>query len=136
MTHAPLARFEISSAEIDTVVAEFYAAIRSHPGLGPVFASHVTDWPAHEAKIAAFWRNAILFERAYDGNPMQVHKAAGNVRPGMFDIWLGLFDSVLNRHLPAETAVAWSALAHRIGRGLRYGLVDAAKSPSGAPLLF
>ncbi len=136
MEHNPLARFPISPAEIDTVVAEFYAVIRTHPGLGPVFAAHVTDWPAHEAKIAAFWRNAILFERDYDGNPMRVHKAAGNVRPGMFDAWLGLFDSVLNRHLAPETAAAWSTLAHRIGRGLRYGLVDAAKSPSGAPLLF
>ena len=40
-----------------------YAAIHQNPGLGPVFAAHVTDWPAHEAKIAAFWRNAILMER-------------------------------------------------------------------------
>ena len=74
-------------------------------------------------------------ERGYDGNPMAVHKAAGNVRPGMFDIWLGLFDSVLKRELAPETAAAWSALAHRIGRGLRYGLVDTAQTGSGAPIL-
>lgn len=133
-TH-PLARFPITPAEIDAVVAEFYAVVRTHPGLGPVFAAHVSDWPAHEAKIAAFWRNAILLERGYDGNPMQVHKAAGNVRPGMFDIWLGLFDSVLQRELPPEAAAAWSALAHRIGRGLRYGLVDTAHTGSGVPIL-
>jgi len=133
-TH-PLARFPITPAEIDAVVAEFYAVVRTHPGLGPVFAAHVSDWPAHEAKIAAFWRNAILMERGYDGNPMAVHKAAGNVRPGMFDIWLGLFDSVLKGELPPETAAAWSALAHRIGRGLRYGLVDTAQTASGAPIL-
>ena len=54
---------------------------------------------------------------------MAVHKAAGNVRPGMFDTWLALFDSMLARNLAPETAAAWSALAHRIGRGLRYGLV-------------
>ena len=135
MTQSPLARFDITPAQIEAVVAEFYANVRLHPGLGPVFAAHVSDWPAHEAKIAAFWRNAILFERGYDGNPMAVHKAAGNVRPGMFDAWLGLFDSVLRRELDPEQARAWSALAHRIGRGLRYGLVDAARSPEGAPLL-
>ena len=133
-TH-PLARFQITPAEIDAVVAEFYAVVRTHPGLGPVFAAHVTDWPAHEAKIAAFWRNAILMERGYDGNPMAVHKAAGNVRPGMFDAWLGLFDSVLKRHLRAEQAASWSALAHRIGRGLRYGLVETGKSADGVPML-
>ena len=134
MEHNPFARFAITRSEIDVVVAEFYAAIRTHPGLGPVFAAHVSDWPAHEAKIAAFWRNAILSERGYDGNPMQAHKSAGNVNPGMFDPWLGLFDSVLKRQLAPETALAWSSLAHRIGRGLRYGLVDAAKSPEGVPL--
>ena len=128
-------RFEITPEEIDRVVAEFYSAIRVHPGLGPVFAAHVTDWPAHEAKIAAFWRNAILFEKSYDGNPLAVHKAAGNVRPGMFDPWLGLFDRVLRRNLRPETAAAWSALAHRIGQGLRYGVVEAQRFDDGVPKL-
>lgn len=126
-------RFPVTEAQIAAVVAEFYECVRSHPGLGPVFAAHVRDWPAHEAKIVGFWRNAILHERAYDGNPLQVHRAAGNVRPGMFDAWLGLFDSVLKRELPAETAAAWSALAHRIGAGLRYGLVDRASATPGSP---
>ncbi|EKD60215.1 MAG: hypothetical protein ACD_54C00880G0001, partial [uncultured bacterium] len=38
-TH-PLARFPITPAEIEAVVAEFYAVVRTHPGLGPVFAAH------------------------------------------------------------------------------------------------
>ena len=126
-------RFDITPDQIDRVVATFYAAVRQHPGLGPVFAAHVQDWPAHEDKIARFWRNAILHERSYDGNPMAVHRAAGNVRPPMFEVWLGLFDSVLRRELPAETAGQWSALAHRIGAGLRYGLFD--EDRSGPPSL-
>ncbi|WP_420858258.1 group III truncated hemoglobin [Marivivens marinus] len=126
-------RFDVTADQIDRVVATFYDCVRRHPGLGPVFAAHVTDWPAHEAKIARFWRNAILFERSYDGNPMQVHRAAGNVRPPMFDIWLGLFDSVLRLELPEDTAAAWSALAHRIGRGLRLGLE--ADLPGAVPRL-
>ncbi|MCB2094572.1 MAG: group III truncated hemoglobin [Rhodobacteraceae bacterium] len=128
-------RFAVTSAEIDKVVADFYAAIRTHPGLGPVFAAHVADWPAHEAKIARFWRSAILFERSYDGNPMAVHRQAGNVHPGMFDTWLALFDSILARDLAPETAAAWSALAHRIGRGLRYALVDVQTLAGGVPKL-
>jgi len=128
-------RFDVTPEEIDRVVADFYAAIRVHPGLGPVFAAHVTDWPAHEARIAAFWRNAILFEKGYDGNPLAVHKAAGNVRPGMFDPWLGLFDAVLKRNLRPEIAAAWSALAHRIGQGLRYGVVEAQRFDDGVPKL-
>lgn len=134
MTNALPPRFPITPAQIDLVVAEFYGAIRHHPGLGPVFAAHVTDWPAHEAKIARFWRNAILMERCYDGNPFAVHRQAGNVRPGVFDIWLGLFDSVLKRNLPADLAAAWSELAHRIGRGLRAGVVERAEK-DGVPIL-
>jgi hemoglobin len=128
-------RFPITPDQIDAVVADFYAFVREHPGLGPVFARHVTDWPSHEAKVARFWRNAILFEKSYDGNPLAVHREAGNVRPGMFDPWLGLFDMVLRRNLPPETAAAWSELAHRIGRSLRAGVVENTTGPDGVPRL-
>jgi hemoglobin len=122
-------RFDITEDQIARVVATFYACIREHPGLGPVFAAHVQDWPAHEAKITRFWRNAILHERGYDGNPLAVHRAAGNVRLGMFDVWLGLFDRVLRLELPPETAATWSVLAHRIGRGLMFGMQGAEGAP-------
>ncbi|WP_372604837.1 group III truncated hemoglobin [Actibacterium sp.] len=128
-------KFPITRPEIERVVHAFYAAVRVHPGLGPVFAAHVTDWPAHEAKIANFWANAILGERVYDGSPMAAHVKAGNVRPGMFEPWLGLFDQTLRRELEPEQAVAWSALAHRIGRSLRAGVVDREKLPGGIPKL-
>ena len=117
-----LARFPISDIELRDVVHDFYAAIRAHPVLGPVFGAHVKDWPEHEEKIIAFWRNAILLERSYDGNPMLAHREAGNVNGPMFPVWLGLFDSVLNRELRADQATAWSALAHRIGSSLRMGV--------------
>ena len=115
-------RFPVTPAQIDRVVAVFYAAVRRHEVLGPVFAGHVADWPEHEEKIARFWRNAILSERAYDGNPMQVHRRAGDVLPEHFPLWLALFDETLRRTLPAEAAAPWSALAHRIGAALRMGV--------------
>lgn len=122
-------RFPITDTQIAAVIHEFYAVVRTHPGLGPVFAAHVTDWEAHEEKITRFWRNAILYERNYNGNPLQAHRDASDVRIGMFDVWLGLFDSVLKRNLPPDTAAAWSDLAHRIGRGLRFGLMDPPSAP-------
>lgn len=128
-------RFNITRAEIAQVVAAFYEAVRAHPGLGPVFAVHVGDWPSHEAKIVGFWANAILHERSYDGNPLEVHRDAGNVRPGMFDAWLGLFDSVLRRELRPDQAAAWSALVHRIGRSLRAGVVEKQTGADGVPIL-
>ena len=115
-------RIPVSEAQIDLVVARFYARVRAHPVLGPVFASHITDWPNHEEKIGRFWRNALLLQRVYDGNPMQVHASAGNVHAAHFPVWLAIFDEVLEAELPLHLAQGWSMLAHRIGRGLSYGL--------------
>ena len=128
-------RFDITPDQIDRVVAVFYAAIRRHEVLGPIFAGHVTDWPEHEEKIARFWRNAILFERSYDGNPMRAHMQAGDVRAQHFAPWLMLFDETLRRTLPEDTAAGWSALAHRIGAGLRMGVEDLRERRAGAPIL-
>ncbi len=128
-------KFDVTRDEIARVVAAFYEMVRQHPGLGPVFAVHVDDWPKHEAKIVDFWANAILYERSYDGNPLKVHRDAGNVRPGMFDAWLGLFDLTLRTELRPDQAAAWSALAHRIGRSLRAGVVEQMKGPGGVPIL-
>jgi len=128
-------RFDITRPEIERVVAAFYAAVRAHPVLAPVFAVHVDDWPAHEATVADFWANAILHERSYDGSPMTAHVQARNVRPGMFSTWLDLFDSVLHAELRPDQAAAWSALAHRIGRSLRAGVVERETLEGGVPKL-
>lgn len=128
-------RFPITAEQIDRVVAVFYGAVRRHETLGPIFARHVTDWPEHEDKIARFWRNAILRDRCYDGNPMRVHMAAGDVKAAHFAPWLMLFDEALRRTLPEDAAKGWSALAHRIGGGLRMGVQDLRETGDGPPKL-
>ena len=103
MTMPP--RIAVTEAQIDRVVERFYYAVRPEPSLGPIFAVHVTGWPAHE-KIGCFWRNTFLLQRSYDGNPVQVHQAAGNVQPEHFPIWLELSDRVLAKsHLPISSSV-------------------------------
>lgn len=115
-------RLPLSHAQITAVVETFYEKVRGDPTLGPVFAVHVKDWPAHTDKISRFWRNAILHERVYDGNPMQKHRDAGNVEGAHFALWLQIFDQTLTEMLSPDVARAWSDLAHRIGRGLQMGL--------------
>ncbi|MEX0286848.1 MAG: group III truncated hemoglobin [Paracoccaceae bacterium] len=124
--NASLARVPVSEEQIDQVVAAFYARVRVHPVLGPIFNDSIsTDadlWRVHEAKIGRFWRNALLRQPVYDGNPMMVHAGTMAVKAHHFAIWLELFDQVLAEELPEQTARAWSKLAHRIGRGLSLGL--------------
>lgn len=125
-------RFPATPDQINAQVSAFYARVREDALLGPVFANHVADWPAHEAKIAAFWRNAILFERSYDGNPQRVHIERPDVKPEMFAHWLDLFEEVAAQTLPPNTATPWVALARRIGVGMKAG-VQSARQPKDAP---
>lgn len=117
----------------------FYARVREHKILGPVFLQSLPDnakiWEVHEAKIAAFWRNAILLERSYNGNPQHVHRAREAIKPEHFAIWLALFDEVLNEELTPDIAASWPALAHRIGRGLKMGIEQSRQAEGAVPML-
>ena len=41
-------------AGILKLIKPFYADVRQPNVLGPIFNSHITDWPAHMEKIANF----------------------------------------------------------------------------------
>ena len=135
MSTPPPPRFPVTEAEIELVVARFYARVRAHPDLAPIFAAHVHDWAHHEAKIARFWKGSILHHQGYEGSPMMAHRRAGDVEGGHFPLWLATFDAVLHETLAPEAATAWSALAHRIGKGLRMGVEDVGHKPGTVPNL-
>lgn len=124
--------FNITPAEIGRVVEQFYASVRSDKVLGPVFNAAIEDWPAHEAKIAAFWRGAILREPGYGGNPMQVHLANSAIKPAHFSLWLDLFRATVQRELRPEIAAAFFLLANRIGKGMSSG-IENFRRPGGSP---
>ena len=134
-----MARFPIKESEVSDVVRIFYSRVRQHETLGPIFykaiGSDAAAWEAHEAKIEAFWRNALLMDRAYNGNPMVVHAQNPSVHAEHFPIWLGLFQEVLDECLEEDLAAGFSALAHRIGRGLSLGLQTMRQSADEPPSL-
>lgn len=136
----PLQRFPMERAEIDRLVAAFYARVRRHEVLGPIFIRAIgpegdPHWPEHEAKIASFWRNAILMDREYQGRPMQAHLMNGEVRPEHFALWLDLFEATAHDVLPDDKATPISALARKIGKGLKWGLESATQPQGGIPKL-
>lgn len=128
-------RVAVTAEDIERVVVRFYARARVHKVLRPIFVAHITDWPVHEAKIMRFWRNAILGEGGYEGSPMLAHRRAGDVQGGHFPVWLELFDTILHETLPPLPAAQWSALAHRIGQGLRQGVEDMGRPSDAVPKL-
>ena len=132
-------RVNVTPDQIAQVVPKFYAKVREHPVLGPVFFAIIslddTLWRDHESKITDFWCNSLLNEKRYVGNPMLVHTGISALKPHHFAIWLGIFDQTLTQTLSVKDAQDWSLLAHRIGRGLRLGVDAARKRPDGPPNL-
>lgn len=128
-----------TAAEIDLLMAVFYADIRGHRELGPIFAAAIGDapgaWEKHEAKIASFWRNALGLEKSgYRGSPMMAHAANPAIAPRHFPIWLGLFEAAAERCLRPEQAEMMIALARRIGSSLAMGLTSM-RTRQGPPVL-
>lgn len=128
---------DVTTAQIRLVADRFYARVRADPTLAPIFHATIGQdasvWEAHIAKITLFWRNALLREPVYSGNPMLVHSGISAIEPEHFAIWLGIFDSVLTDTLSPETAAQWSRTAHRIARGLSLGITSARARISGVP---
>lgn len=138
-TANPLQRFDMTTDDIDRLMSAFYARVRRHEVLGPIFLNAVgeggEEWEEHEAKIASFWRNALLMDRDYSGNPMMVHMMNPDIEVGHFPIWLELFRSVAFQVLDSAKASNIADLADRIGRGLSFGIANARQSSSEPPVL-
>jgi hemoglobin len=96
----------------------FYADVRQHNEIGPIFARHIDDWPSHIEKIADFWSGATGGPALYNG-PMpwkHVRLGLGEVH---FQAWLGLWHRHCRTHLPAREAEELIERAESIGLRLR-----------------
>ena len=96
----------------------FYADVRQHEVIGPIFNRQIQDWPAHILKIAEFWARATGGPSLYSGQMPLKHLALG-LEAEHFEHWLAFWDWNCRRHLPAREAEEMSALAHGIGERLR-----------------
>lgn len=80
-----------SEDEVARLVHAFYARVRADALLGPVFAAHVHDWPAHLAQLVDFWSAMLRGTRRFHGTPVQRHNALPGLDAAMFERWLALF---------------------------------------------
>jgi hemoglobin len=96
----------------------FYADVRQHAEIGPIFAAQVEDWPAHLEKIADFWSGALGGPARYAGAMPYQHLKL-NLREEHFAAWLGLWRRHCEARLAPREAAELIARAEAIGQRLR-----------------
>jgi hemoglobin len=100
------------------LLRHFYADVRQHHEIGPIFQAHVTHWPAHLEKIADFWSGATGGPPSYAGPMPQRHFPLG-LKEAHFEAWLALWRRHCRAHLAAAEAEEMIRLAEMIGARLR-----------------
>ena len=100
------------------LLRHFYADVRQHQEIGPIFAAHITDWPAHLEKITDFWSGATGGPALYIG-PMPFKHISLGLEERHFAAWLDLWRRHCRAHLLATGAQELTALAELIGVRLR-----------------
>jgi hemoglobin len=99
------------------LIRPFYADVRQHAVLGPIFNAHIQDWPVHLEKITEFWARQMGGPSSYPGGFAGAHLRLG-IGPEHFKHWQTLWDFNCKRNLPAAEAAEASELAHRLGEQL------------------
>jgi hemoglobin len=96
----------------------FYADVRQHRLIGPIFGAHIGDWPAHLEKIGNFWSGATGGPALYQG-PMPWKHVPLKLEEPHFEAWLGLWERHDNAHVGAPEAGELVVIAQAIGQRLR-----------------
>lgn len=124
---------EHTEADIHRLVHDFYAEIREHEKLGPVFNNLITDWDTHLATMVDFWSSLLLRTARYSGSPMIKHGRIPNLSAELFEEWLALFAKTTAQHPNQALATQARAYSQRIARSLWMGY-QITHDPEATPL--
>lgn len=119
-------RLGIDEAFVSNLVENFYARVRAHPLLGPVFQNEIDDnWAPHLATMKDFWSSVAMNTGRYSGKPFPAHMKLTGITPAHFNIWLALFRLTLEEMSDtAETVDYFMERANRIARSFQLGMFE------------
>jgi len=115
----------IGREKLANLLRHFYADIRQHNLVGPIFNQHIQDWPAHLETIASFWARLTGGPSEYSGQMPAKHLTLG-LNAVHFQTWLQLWEFNCRNYLAGSEAQEMISLAHEIGRRLS-GIVGASQ---------
>ena len=101
------------------LVDRFYAEIRQHPRLGPLFEDRLAGkWDMHLERMNRFWRSVLLHSGEYSGQPVVKHNGLPDLQEDDFRLWLEQFERTTASLFEPDTAAPILTIARRIARSL------------------
>lgn len=105
-------------AEIADLIATFYGRVLQDALLGPIFNKHVKDWDAHFPRMQDFWASVVYKVGRYAGNPLQVHRALGDLDASHFQRWLMLWEQTVQDQVKSDIGPSLILNAQRMGQAM------------------
>jgi hemoglobin len=129
MSKEPMPQYATDD-QIESLVATFYARIRTDADLGPIFLNVIgEDWTAHLKTMCDFWSSVMNTTGRYKGKPIPVHLKLPGVEPRHFERWLRLFSETAHNLFRAGLAAMFVQRAERIAESLKLGFAFHAARP-------
>jgi len=124
-----------TESQIEDLVATFYARIRKHPTLGPIFEQVIGgDWTPHLKTMCDFWSSVMLTTGRYKGRPIPAHvrinqQGPSTIQPAHFAEWLSLFEATAKELFAPDLAASFVEKAKRIAESLKLGFAFHSPTP-------
>lgn len=116
--------------QIETLVAAFYARIRTDAELGPIFLNAIgDDWTVHLKTMCDFWSSVMNTSGRYKGKPIPAHVKLPGIEPRHFERWLRLFSETAHSLFDETLAALFMERAERIAESLKLGFAFHADRP-------
>jgi hemoglobin len=120
------AREGLTDAAVAALAEDFSRRARDDALLGPIFASRLgaDDWPAHLARVTAFWRAVARLDLPEGVAAMARHDVLA-IEGAHVDRWLECFRAAARGAAPAAGAERLIASAERMARGVELRVANA-----------
>jgi len=122
--------------DVSLLVRSFYAKVRVHPHLGPIFNGVVDDWETHLERLTDFWEMVILNTGPGAGkfNPVKAHKEVDHqteqqINQALFGHWLELWFTTLDEHFRGKNTEFAKEHARRMAHILFFRIMEGRIKP-------
>jgi len=121
----------LTRQDVSLLVRSFYAKVRIHSELGPIFNGIVDDWESHLVRLTDFWEIILLNTGPGAGkfNPVKAHKevdqATGHqIHQALFGHWLELWFTTLGENFEGPNAEFAKEHARRMAHILFFRIME------------